>query len=103
MADTTVNKEIETLRSDLDRLRGDIASLTAALADAGARQTTDRLDALKQAGQQFQEKLVERAHEVRRIGDAGLEAVEQQIGGHPLASIGLAFGLGWLVGKTIRN
>lgn len=101
MPDSNVKQEIDTLKSDVAKLRDDIGELVSALVDlvgdkAAATRTRveseakERLDELRAA--------LERA---RERGGRAVGQMEHQIEERPLLSVLAAFGIGLILGKLL--
>ncbi len=103
MADGSVKSEFDGLRADFIQMRSDLANLTKAIGDLTAREATDRLADLKQAGKTVQRQLHEAVGNADSLRQSGIAAIERQVTERPLAIMALAFGVGLLIGKAVHR
>ena len=90
-------EELESLRRDFERLREDVAGLTEALQAVLAARREGGEEA---AGEEAQwEQVRERVEQTRRHGREALDDLEVEVARHPLASLALAFGVGYLYAR----
>ena len=85
MGDRALQDDIAQLREDLAQLRQDVASLAGDLLGAAKEGAADAFDAAKKRGAEVAETL------------------EEQVQEHPLATVGIAFGAGLLLGALLRR
>ena len=83
MAEKTVEKELDALRADFDRLRHDIAGIAKAIGRNGAKAVDDLTDTAVERGRD------------------GVAAIERQISERPMATVMVAFSAGMLLGKFL--
>jgi ElaB/YqjD/DUF883 family membrane-anchored ribosome-binding protein len=99
----TADKEFESLRADINRLREDLATLTRHVRETAGEQVS----AAGQRAREYADDARERASEAAAKGRAraarSAEAVESQIEDHPFTSITVAFGIGLLIGKLMSR
>jgi ElaB/YqjD/DUF883 family membrane-anchored ribosome-binding protein len=81
----TLQDDITQLREDLAQLRQDVSSLAGDLLGVAREGVSGAVDDAKKRGMEMTDSL------------------EEQILEHPLASVGIAFGVGLLVGAVIRR
>lgn len=87
---TTTEKAADALRDDVEKLKSDIAALSATLGRYANATGQDAMRGLRHARDAAQERAQEAVH-----------TVEQQIAQRPLPSILVAFGIGFLIGKLM--
>jgi ElaB/YqjD/DUF883 family membrane-anchored ribosome-binding protein len=80
-----LREDINQLREDLGQLRSDVSSLAGDLLGAAKDGMSDAVDTAKQRGKEVADNL------------------EEQIVEHPLAAVGIALGVGLLLGALIRR
>lgn len=102
MADKDLNDEIRQLRSDFSTLQNDVAELTSLLRDLGAERIDESRTAAAERIQAARDRLRRQADKARSRGQETISDVEQAIGGHPLSSVTMAFGIGFLVAKLME-
>jgi ElaB/YqjD/DUF883 family membrane-anchored ribosome-binding protein len=84
-ADKPMNDDISQLRDDLAQLRKDVAILAEDLLGTAKSGASAAAAAAKKRGAEV------------------AEALEDQIQEHPLSAVGVAFGVGLLVGAILRR
>jgi len=83
--DRTVQDDVAQLRDDLSQLRQDVSSLAGDLMGVAKEGASDAFDAAKKRGGEIADTLGEQVQE------------------HPLATVGIAFGAGLLLGVLLRR
>ena len=92
MAERDLNKDVDAIKSDLDTLRKDLASVLETIKGTAKSRAESELEAL-------QKRMNQIAADVQTSGREGLRAVEGQIGEKPLVSVAVAFAVGLIIGK----
>lgn len=103
MADNENQWTIENMREELKKLR---AQMESAVKDFEAKRhdlTADMAEKIAREVEHARRKATERAHQLREAGEHGLGEVETQVRKNPLASLLIAFGLGWVLSCLIRH
>ena len=97
-AKQVLGEDAEALMAQIDTLKSDLASITEMLGEIGVRRTDEtvsaakaRIEAAKREGEHLYENARDRAEQAQ---DQALEAIRRQ----PATAIGIAVGLGFLVG-----
>jgi ElaB/YqjD/DUF883 family membrane-anchored ribosome-binding protein len=94
---TATGEEVNALKAELGKLQADIAQLTATLKATGAT----ALEAAKKQGASSLEKVKSEAealaHATTEAGRTQISELEGRIRSQPLMSVGIAFGIGFLV------
>ncbi|MGF1554406.1 MAG: YqjD family protein [Paracoccaceae bacterium] len=97
----------EELQAQLAAVRQDVRVLAAmAGARAGAEFETARSDAqrrLDALSEETRRLLSETGAEARARGEAAYADAETMLRRNPFASVGIAFGLGYLIGQIVRK
>lgn len=91
MAQTT-SKDTDELQEQFDALKADVAALTATLKDIGDRRRTEGIDAVKTA-----------ATNAKNRADKATAEVQRHVAERPLASLLIAFGVGFVAGKVLER
>src|SRR3546814_7596138 len=99
MAARNIEQEFDALRTDLDKLRGDIASLTKTLGESARDVAKDQEVRARAAIREAGTRLDDATARARAKAREGAAALEEQIAERPLTSELVAFGRGGLVGK----
>lgn len=89
-ADFANGEDIEALKRDFAALRKDMAALMSSMGDAASAQ---KQRSFKAAG--------EKVEQVKEKGAKIVRSVEGEIEARPLTSVGIAFGVGFLLGKLL--
>jgi len=88
----TDGEDLDALKRDFAALRKDVAALMSSLGDAASAQ---KQRAFAAAG--------EKAEQIKEQGAKVVRSVEGEIEARPLTSIGIAFGVGFLLGKLLER
>jgi ElaB/YqjD/DUF883 family membrane-anchored ribosome-binding protein len=87
-----LKKDVNQLRDDLGRLGRDVGGTARDIAEAAR-------SGVREAGEYVREA----ADVVRERGMEGMDQTRETIRRNPLASVGIAFGVGVLLGAVIRR
>lgn len=103
MADKKLNDEVDNLKEDINRLSKDVSALLNALKQSG-------LDRADEARETFDKELERRREEIRRNmteakarGESAAASLEEEVTLHPMRSVLLAFGVGYVAAKLFNN
>lgn len=89
---TTADKYYEDLRTEVDNLRKDVQAVTQTIRDLAASET-----------RAAQERVRQRASEVRDKGKEALDSVAPAIAERPFTSVATAFGVGLVIGALLNR
>jgi ElaB/YqjD/DUF883 family membrane-anchored ribosome-binding protein len=103
MAAKTPEESINDIRGDLKALRDDLVSLAGTVRDLGTQQAGSMAQNVRGAVGQAAEGMRMTAGEARRQGEIMASEMEAAITRHPLTSVLIALGLGYLVGLISRR
>jgi len=103
MSESNVKSEYDDLRKDFSQMRGDLASLTKAIADMTSNGASDRLNDLKDVGKSIQHEVQNAVDEAETACRSGAAAVKHQINERPLVVLAAALGVGLLIGAVARR
>lgn len=103
MADESIRKEFNELKQDFSKLRADIADLLSAVKDAGMERAAESGASLNEELQKRRERLRSALQGARVRGEKTIDDIEEGIAEHPLSSLLMAFGLGFIVAKLING
>ncbi|RMG38746.1 MAG: hypothetical protein D6720_00685 [Gammaproteobacteria bacterium] len=100
-------EELAALRKDFERLREDVAALAEALRAAvqsggpGAQSAAEEGEGVEAAADEADkwQELRDRFEQTREHGRDAIEDVETEVKRHPLASLAIAFGVGYLYAR----
>jgi ElaB/YqjD/DUF883 family membrane-anchored ribosome-binding protein len=94
MPDRETDKELDAVRKDLKALRSDLSGLMNSLKDTGVRRASDARNAAS-------EQIDRTVDQLREHGRNTTESLGREIQERPLASLAIAFGVGFLASKLV--
>ena len=95
--------DFESLKNDFARLSADVARLTKSLVEEGKERGAAARDKIGAQAQKTLGQVSEGVEKVKAAGKTGADKLEGQIKDHPLASVGIAFGVGVIIGQLLRR
>jgi len=101
MADTNLDKELEALRADMAKLRGDLAGLADAVKEAGQRRVEGAQESLTELAAALRDEVRGAFGVARDRSKKSVDAVEHTIEERPFLSLLTAFGVGVLLAKLL--
>jgi ElaB/YqjD/DUF883 family membrane-anchored ribosome-binding protein len=101
MSDPDVYDEIRKLRDDFSTLQSDVADLTDALRRSGANHLEDARASASDQVRRSRARLRRQAEAARERSREAVDDLEDTIGGHPMSSVAMAFGAGFIAAKLI--
>ena len=99
MEDLADAGNVRELREDVQNLAGDVRQLK----DDLARLVQHASDAAKTGVRAAGESMSDSMDDLREHGEEAAESLREQIAARPLASLGIAAGVGFLVGVTLAR
>ena len=94
-----MNKQTQAIRNDLGTLAEDARALMAATADVAGEKVTEarkRLAAALESGKEIY-------GQVRNKAAEGVKGADQAVRDNPYQAIGVAFGIGAVIGYVVAN
>lgn len=101
MADTKLENELDALRADMAKLRGDLSGLSDAMKEAGLRRVEGAQETLAELAAALRDEVQGALGVARDRSKKSVEAVEHTIEEKPFLSLLTAFGVGVLLGKLL--
>jgi len=99
-----IQRDVKALRDDLARLAGQVSELLSAGGSEAMAGLKDRMHRVQEGLDDTMSDMGERSREaLGEVGDHLSEALQQSIEEHPLTTIALAVGLGFLFGTAWRR
>ncbi len=95
--------ELADLRADFGKLRGDVANLVETLVEAGKETADDARKRMQNQAEHRLEQMRSGLKEMGRYGQDSLGSVEECVRQRPLSSIGIAVGVGYILGRLLRR
>ncbi len=103
MTTQTQNQDVETLKEELARLRTDMAALVEAMKkNTGSTSKSSSKPAKDEIDSGQWENLKAKIEEARNQGEVINREISGEVRKHPLASIAIAFGVGYLASRIIK-
>jgi ElaB/YqjD/DUF883 family membrane-anchored ribosome-binding protein len=91
---------VESLREDLDAVRNDVGKLSQQVIDLLSAKGNA---AYRRAKKNVDAKAAEAADAARDVRDTFADALEESVQERPLATVALAFGIGFIIGAAWRR
>jgi ElaB/YqjD/DUF883 family membrane-anchored ribosome-binding protein len=102
-----VQTDIDALRGDMEKLRGDVAALTRAAIDGAGTAIGESIEEhavrLRTTLEALETALEEARWAARTRAREGVTALQSRVSGWPLSSVTAAFSVGLLIGWLIRR
>jgi ElaB/YqjD/DUF883 family membrane-anchored ribosome-binding protein len=96
----TIEEEVQALKADMVKLRDDLKEFAALLKDAaGDRATTGA--ASSRFGQSWDD-FAKKIEDARKQGDQTIQDLTEHVKQHPLSSVALALGVGYVISKIVN-
>ncbi len=102
MTTRTQNQDVEALKEELASLRTDVASLVEAMKHEQRAVTTSDKPQGEESGSEQWNELKAKIEEARQQSEQISREVSEEVRRHPLASIAIAFGIGYIASKIIK-
>ena len=99
--ESNLQAELETLKADVSKLRGDVGQLLDLLKAMGLEKLDGAKETLDEELEKRREEFREAVAGARAKGERTARAVEGEITDHPLGSVMTAFGLGFIIAKLL--
>jgi ElaB/YqjD/DUF883 family membrane-anchored ribosome-binding protein len=100
-ANEDLHTEINKLKDDITKLRGDVGDLLQVLREAGIDKFAQSRESFDEELQKGREKVRATMDKARVSGEKALDDLEEGVSEHPLSSLLMAFGLGFIVAKVL--
>ena len=97
----TNSGEFDDLKTDIDKLRADLSSLTKHMKEVGNSAAADAKKAGADKVDELRNELERTAQQLKRQGEASVAEVEKTIQEKPLLSLLAAFGVGMLITRFL--
>lgn len=99
--DTNLHEEMETIKADVAKLRGDVGDLLDVLKALGAEKVSDAKTSIDDELEHRRQQLRAALTGAKARGERATQAVGDEITDHPLGSVVAAFGIGFLIAKLL--
>ena len=103
MAKEEYQKEMDTLKADISQLRTDMGELMERFREMGQERVDDTRSKARSEVERLREQLNQAYEKARQEGREYYDTAQQRLEEHPMTSVGLAFGLGILIGKILSR
>lgn len=101
MADEPIRKEMDALKADIAQLREDIIGLSNAVKGVASEKIKDTKTQAEHRLRETWEDIEQRLEDLYGQGKSTLNKAEQKVGEHPMGSVLIAFGVGFIIAKLI--
>lgn len=103
MADANSQQTVDSLRDEISHLRSQLEKIIKSVEEKRHDLTDDMAHRIATEIERCRHKAAHRAGELRAAGQAGIEEVGEHVRQNPLASLLIAFGIGWVVSCLFRH
>lgn len=103
MAKEEYQNELEALKSDVAQLRTDMGELMDSFRQMGQERFNEAKSKATSEVERLREQLNQAYDRARQEGREVYETAHHRLEEHPVMSVGLAFGLGLLIGKILSK
>lgn len=101
MPTTKANQASEDLREEFEALRNEVSEMMALLKDKGSTYAEELSGKMEEKLETYQEKARESAEAAYEKGSEGVEEIGNRVRKNPLLSLGIAFGVGYVISKLM--
>ena len=98
---TKAAKTTEDMQQEIEALRKEVSEMMALLKDKSSNYAHAIGEKAEEKLEDYQESIKENAEAVYEKGAEGVEEVSQRVKKNPIASLCLAFGVGYAISKLI--
>lgn len=99
---TKTTETADELRDELSALRADLAALVETVKEMGRDRADSAIHSAKEAVDHAAQRLKLSAEEARQRGEAAADEIEAMVTRHPIGTLFVALGLGFLIGRIGR-
>ena len=101
---TEETPDMESLKEELANLRRDVASIVATLGKISESKVAEATDSVTESLQENTnwEEMKSQLEQARAQGEQLSQDLSQEVTRHPLASIAIAFGIGYITSKIVK-
>ncbi len=103
MAKEEYQNELEALKTDVAQLRNDMGELMDSFRKMGQERVNEAKSKATSEVERLREQLNQAYAKARQEGREVYDTAHHRLEEHPLTSVGLAFGLGLLIGKILSK
>lgn len=99
--DSDLKAELDVLKADVAKLRGDVGDLVTLLKTLGGEKVEHAKSSLDDELERRRAELRDVLTGARSRGEQAMDAAQAEIGLHPFSTVMAAFGIGFLVSKLL--
>lgn len=96
---TKTTETAEDFREELNALRGDLAALVDTVKEMGRERADSAIHSAKEAVDHAAKRFRVSAEEARERGEHAADEIGAMVTRHPISSVFVALGIGYLVGR----
>ena len=101
MADVGVQNDLEQLKTDMAKLRADLAAIGDGVRKMGTEAVGQTQAKVKSAAQDALDEFQKKLNEAKSQGQKAVHDLEGEIKEKPLTSLAVAFGVGFVLSKLL--
>jgi ElaB/YqjD/DUF883 family membrane-anchored ribosome-binding protein len=98
-----INAELDSLKSDIGRLSRDVSALLSVFKQAGTDQVGGVKESLDEEVARRRDEIIASFQQVQDRGESTAASLEEEVIRHPMRSVLIAFGIGYLASKVLRS
>lgn len=95
--------ELDNLRMDISRLGRDVSALLSVFKEAGTEQVDGARESLDEEVARRRDEIIASFQRVQARGESTAASLEDEVIRHPMRSVLIAFGMGYLASKIMRS
>ena len=101
MATTSLEQQVDALKSDLQTLRSDLEKLTGQLGNTARAGASEASASVRSEAARLRAELDRLLDIAGEQGQSSMAEVQRRAQEHPLATLAGAFGIGFLIGRLL--
>ncbi len=99
----STTEQAKDVQQELDSLKGQVAELMEILKEKGESEATDIQGDIQAQFAKYEEKIKQQLSHLNDIGAENIDKVGAQVQEKPVTSLLVAFGVGYLMSKTLAR
>jgi len=103
MAATKANQSTEDLIKEVASLRKEFSEMMETLKEKSGNYAEDLAGTVEEKLVAYQEKAQDGAEALQEKGSEGIDEINKRVRSNPIASLAIAFGVGYLISKLLSS
>lgn len=91
------------VQAEFEKMKSQVAELLESLKEKGEAKATQLSSTLASELEDYKEVALKKAQQAQDASSEGVEQVTQYVKAHPLASLGMAFGVGFVLARLFSG